>query len=305
MKRINPHCDQALGFLIEHKDTVTAEHFSGEELAPAWHRLSSDGELLQGVVDVMDRKDHELRLLSVRLPPYNYIMKRGLEKIGNMTIQVSFLDELRRLSTDEVSERLNSPDAAVRVRPAADMRCLICLVDHAIKRTPFRKELRLLRIRQSIEEFYRTAPDVQEARRQAESFLNRRLRRLFPNLSPEETGEIRQLGMGIIDDIEKRILAEAEARQREAEQQQEAAVEGEELELSDDEKRMGVQIGRVEMRVAGSYRRIPYKIMPDPDEPEAYVIAQRDPESGQLVPQRRRGAKRLVERGKDGVWRPL
>ena len=62
-------------------------------------------------------------------------------------------------------------------------------------------------------------------------------------------------------------------------------------------------IGRVEMRVAGNQRRIPYKIMPDLEDPTLHVVCQRDPDTGELVPQMKRGAKRIVEKGKDGVWR--
>jgi hypothetical protein len=50
------------------------------------------------------------------------------------------------------------------------------------------------------------------------------------------------------------------------------------------------------MRVAGNTRRVPYKIMPDIEEPERFVIAQRDPDTEELVPQMRRGAKRFVEK---------
>ena len=46
---------------------------------------------------------------------------------------------------------------------------------------------------------------------------------------------------------------------------------------------------RIEMCVAGSTRRIPTKIM-------------RDPETQELVPAKRRGAKRVVERNRDGYW---
>lgn len=46
---------------------------------------------------------------------------------------------------------------------------------------------------------------------------------------------------------------------------------------------------RIEMCVAGSTRRIPTKIMPDP-------------ETQELVPAKRRGAKRVVERNRDGYW---
>ena len=57
------------------------------------------------------------------------------------------------------------------------------------------------------------------------------------------------------------------------------------------------------MRVAGNQRRIPYKIMPDLEDPTLHVVCQRDPDTGELVPQMKRGAKRIVEKGKDGVWR--
>jgi hypothetical protein len=74
--------------------------------------------------------------------------------------------------------------------------------------------------------------------------------------------------------------------------------------VSEDERQKGVQIGRVEMRVGGGMRRIPLKIMPDEDDPSLYVIVQRDPERGELKPQMRRGQKRMVEKGRDGMWRP-
>ena len=65
----------------------------------------------------------------------------------------------------------------------------------------------------------------------------------------------------------------------------------------------GVQIGRVEMRVAGSSRRIPTKIMPDPEDPEKMCIPSRDPDSGEVVPAKRRGAIRYIEKSRDGSWR--
>ena len=42
--------------------------------------------------------------------------------------------------------------------------------------------------------------------------------------------------------------------------------------------------------------------MPDPDDPSVMVICQRDPETGELIPAKRRGSKRIVERGRDGSW---
>jgi hypothetical protein len=313
MQRIDPQNDQALGFLIRHKEVVTASSLASEEGAATLKALMGDAPMLEGLINIMERKDQELRMLAVRLPPYNAVMSRGLEKIGNMTIEESFLSELRQLDEEEVSRRLNSPLKEKRVRPAADMRCLICLVDHVTKRTPFRKELRSLRVNQALEEFFRSTTDLKQARHQAENFLNRRLRRLFPDMSAEESSELKQRGAQMIDAIEHKVLEErrqaVEGRRRKAEESQARGAEspgeaGEELELSEEERQKGVQIGRVEVRVAGNMRRIPYKIMPDPEDPAIFVIVQRDPDTGELVPQMRRGAKRVVEKGKDGVWRP-
>ena len=64
-------------------------------------------------------------------------------------------------------------------------------------------------------------------------------------------------------------------------------------------------MGRVEIRVAGNFRKIPRKLMPDPDDPSKFVIAVRDSETGGTVPEERRGTKRYVDRGRDGVWRAV
>jgi hypothetical protein len=63
---------------------------------------------------------------------------------------------------------------------------------------------------------------------------------------------------------------------------------------------MGVLIHRIPMRVAGRVRQIPHKIMPDSDDPARHVIAQRDPENGELVPVRRCGSNRYVVKGREG-----
>ncbi len=65
-------------------------------------------------------------------------------------------------------------------------------------------------------------------------------------------------------------------------------------------KSMGVEIHRIPIRVAGRVRQVPQKIMPDPDDAERHVIAQRDPDTGELVPARRRGGKRYVIKARDG-----
>ncbi len=312
MQRIGDQYDAALRFLITNQQLVTATHFSNPAMLDPLKVLMDDVPLLESLIDIMERKDQEIRMISVRLPPYSAIASRGLEKIGNMVIGEEFVSELRQLDEEAISARLNSPDKLVRVRPAADMRCLISLVDHLTKRTPFRKEVRMLRINHTLEDFFRNTADLGQARHQAENFLNRRLRRLFPDMSADESNEIKQRGAEMIDAIEQRILGErqqaveerrqlAEEKAKEAKPKEKEA--GEEEELSEDERKRGVQIARVEMRVGGVMRRIPLKIMPDEEEPGRFVIAQRDPETQDIIPQLKRGQKRWVEKGKDGYWK--
>jgi hypothetical protein len=120
-------------------------------------------------------------------------------------------------------------------------------------------------------------------------------------------------GADIIDAVEQKLAAEREAAVAEAEAASAAtggggggagSEEGESDDLSEEEKAKGAHLGRVEMRVAGQMKRIPYKLISDPDDPSLTVIAQRDRETGELEPSRRRGAKRQVEKGRDGIWRP-
>jgi hypothetical protein len=304
MQRISPEYDGALSFLIRYKQQVTAEE-TGVGSSAIMKTLSEDEETLQRILDIMDRKDHEVRLIAIRLPPYSYVMKRGLEKIGNMTIEEEFVDDLRNLTLYEMSERLNSPDKMVRVRPAADMNCFVSLIDHVIKRTTFRKEIRVLKLSLVLEEIYRNNPNSEEARRQAETYVNMRLRRLFPDLSLKESNEIKARGNEIINSVEVKVLGEKAAKknvEKKPESKKQVYSASDLEELSENEREKGVTIGRVEMRVAGSAKRVPQKIMPDPEDPDRYVIASRDSATEELVPQIRRGMKRYVERNREGIW---
>ncbi|MBT5059809.1 MAG: hypothetical protein HOM68_24895 [Gemmatimonadetes bacterium] len=310
MQKINPQYHDAIGFLIQHKNVVVATDGGSVDFAPAIKGLMEDVDLLDDVLNIMERKDQELRMISVRLHPYSSIMSRGIERIGNMTIEESFVEDLEKLDSEGMSDRLSSPDQMQRVRPAADMRCMISLVDHVSKRTRFRKELRLLRISKQLEEFYQGTSDMKEARHQAEGFLNRRLRRLFPDMNADEAAELKQRSTEMMDQLEQRIIderkSEVEAKRTKVEEAQaKKPAEGgdDDMELSEDEIKSGVQIGRVEMRVAGSSRRIPTKIMPDPDDPEKMCIASRDPDTRDIVPAKRRGAVRYIEKARDGTWR--
>ena len=148
---------------------VVAEEDS-DDRSPLVRTLIDDHALLGTMVDIMGRKDPEIRLLDVRLPPYNSISNRGLETIENLTIEEDFIHDLRNMTIDEMSDRLNSVDTTERIRPAADMRCLINLVDHVIKSTRFRRKLWILRVaraledyNESIQEIYRSTDNVENS----------------------------------------------------------------------------------------------------------------------------------------------
>ena len=312
LQRIEPRYDDALRFLIGHKDVLSNQ--SQDALQQAVATLLADVDLFASVVDLMDHKDQEVRMLSVCLPPYSYIVKRN-QQIDNFLITEDFVDDLRHLEGNALSDCLNSPDQEARTRPAIAMRCLIALIEHLVKPTRLRKEVRRLKIHQILEEFYRTTDDVEEARQQAQNFLGFRLRRLFPDLSADERATFTEHSSELIESIEQKVLDERRAaRQAEIESREQrtnSRVETEtdldsiddDLDLSDGEKGQGAVIGDVEVRVAGTHQNIPYKLMPDPDDPQQLVIAARDPATLALAPALRRGAKRPVSKDRDGIDR--
>ena len=134
-----------------------------------------------------------------------------------------------------------------------------------------------------------------------------RLRRLFPDLALDESNEIKARGKTIIDSVEAKVLGEraVEREERLATPAKKQVYSTDTVggdDLSEDERQKGVVIGRVEMRVAGSTKRVPQKLMPDPEDDTRMVVATRDSATEQLVPQIRRGQKRHVERDREGIW---
>jgi len=220
-------------------------------------------------------------------------------------IEESFVDDLRGLSEDDLAARLNAPDKRLQLRAAADMMCMNVLIDRVIKATPFRKELRLLRINLIVEEFFRSSEDISEAREKAEEFLRSRLSNLYPDMSREERAEMSHIGEDIIEAVAQKVQGErAEGRQK---AEGGGAKEGErgeakEGELNREEIEQGVLIGRVTRRVAGGQRIFRQKIMPDTEDPSRFVLVQRDPESGEMVAIIRRDSKAYVEKNRNGLW---
>jgi hypothetical protein len=314
MRKIGTQTDPALAFLIRHKDLVVSADRSRDELAGALQDLNNDPSLLQGVIALAEGKDREISAIAARLPPYSYVMGQELERVAPMSIQEDFLVQLRHLGLDEVSERLHAPDKNERVRPATDMRCLISLIDHVTRGTAFGREIRLLKISQNLEEYYRNTPDLREARQQAGNYFNRQLRQLCADLSAPEIAELEQRGQELLEDIEHKVQFErwaAGAVQRQQDETTRGLVELDsedaidtDLELTEPEKKRGALVDQVEMRISGTYRRISCKIIPDPDQPDRFVIATRDPGTGELQPQLYRDVRHFVVRDRDGVWRP-
>jgi hypothetical protein len=86
---------------------------------------------------------------------------------------------------------------------------------------------------------------------------------------------------------------------------EEVESEGDDEQLSEDEIEKGVQMRRVWMRIGGGMKLVPYRVMPDPEEPDKWVLVKRDRETDELMPVMRRGKKRFVEKNREGIWEIL
>ncbi|MCC7262130.1 MAG: hypothetical protein IT369_06370 [Candidatus Latescibacteria bacterium] len=305
LKRIEPKYDEALRFLISFKEVANAEKEEFDP-TPVTNALIEDFERLKNLSAIMDRQDAEVRMMMAGLPPYSQVMRKGQEqRIERLTVEPGFVDQLRQLPREEMAGRLNAADKMVRVRAAADMLCLVALINRLVKPTPFRKEIRLLKINMIIEEFYRTTEDLSAARGKAQKFLKARLRVIYPDITADEFQEIEEKSTEIIDRVEQRVLAQRQEQARAAK----AAAEGEKdlnlqesLELSPREIARGAQVGRVSLKVGNSWRMVPLKVMPDADEPERFVLVHRDAQSRELVPVAYRGGRCYVTKNKSGIW---
>jgi len=307
LRRIGPDFDNALRFLIRHWEPVNADDVTDPEshnLGPVVAALVEDIDTLNHLIDMMDRQDAEVRMLAARLPPYSYVIKCDQDHIEKMVGREGFVDDLRQLPVEELSARLHSGDRKARALPPAEMLCLASLINRVFKPTPFRKELRLLKVNLIIEEFFRDTEDVEDARAKAQEFLRTRLRRLYPDITEDESAELQERGQGIIEAAEQKVLAERRERDG-AEAKSDAEAPGGETgaaQLTEAEEQKGIRIQRVAVRIAGSMRHVPHMVMPDDEDPERSVLARRDPETGEVAPLQRRGAKRYVERNREGIW---
>lgn len=312
LKKISQTYDGLLKLLVEHKTLVTADDTA--DRTPLLGVLSESASLLDLAVGMMERADPEVRLLAVRLPPYSKLLPPGQQRpIANVTVEAEFIDDLRTCSAEDLSARFRDPDPGARARPAADILSLIHLIDQVIEPTPFRYKLRMLLANRVLQELQ---PRLQElyaeharvdARSKAERVLRQRLERRFADASTEEEQAVKKRGQALLLGLEQKL---DEAEQGGGDQVEEALAadddgrdDGTGEGLTEEERQRGVQLARVEVRVAGRLKKIPTKVMPDPDDEARHVMAQRDPETGVLAPQMRRGKKRYVERATDGTWK--
>ncbi|MFH1571373.1 MAG: hypothetical protein ABIL09_25510, partial [Gemmatimonadota bacterium] len=159
------------------------------DLSVVTSALRQDDELLENLASLLERKDHEMRMIAAGMPPYRHIYTYG-EKIGSFTIREDFVDDLRSLARDAVSERLNSEDSAVRIKIAADIKCMVALLAMLMAPSAFHNEVVRLRVLLRIKHTFEGAVSEREGRQRVLQFLRRRLPALYPNLAPEVRASI-------------------------------------------------------------------------------------------------------------------
>ena len=305
--------DGLLQALVRHREHVVSDNSA--DRTPLLSALLGHGGLLEQAVSLMELREPELRLLAVRLPPYNQAVPRKLEPVDDMQIDESFVGELRQLTVDQYGERLLAANAEQRRRAVDDLRSFIFLVDSLVEPTPFRRKVRLLQVNQLLQELapeieraYHVAADMAEARRSAARLMRQQLDRAFALASPEEEAAARRRCQAAMMAVEQKLAAEAPASPEAAESgaaDPEADEADEVGELSETEQRRGALLTQVEVRAGGRPRLLAGAVMPDPDDSQRFVLAMRHPDTGELVPQQRRGRNRYAERRTDGTWRAL
>jgi hypothetical protein len=199
LKRVPPDRDDAFKFLIESRIQVSSED-EDVDLSRVTEALEEDDELVDNLGTLMERKDHEIRMLAANMPPYRHIHSVG-EKIGTWIIEASFVDDLRAIEREELSNWLNSEDGEVRLNTAAGLKCMVALLSLLMRDTPFHREVRRLRIMVRIRRTYNGAADHRDGRNKVQQFLRRRLMNLYPALTREEKAEIEASGTAFLDEM--------------------------------------------------------------------------------------------------------
>jgi hypothetical protein len=193
LKRLPSQRDDALRFLIRHRRLVLARA-EEEELEQVVERnqvvdeLEKDEDLLDSVCRLLERRENEARMVAANLPPYRYVMSQ--KRVDFPTIEEEFVDELRNLSREELSERLNAEDPEVRAVPAVTIRHMVELIYRAIEPGPFHRAVRRLKVKHDVARLYRSTDDPKAGRHKVQYYLSQRVGRLYPDLSEAERQEI-------------------------------------------------------------------------------------------------------------------
>ena len=198
LKRLPGDRDAALRLLIKHKNQVVAEDAEKIDLSVVTSTLEKDDDLLENLGLMMERKDHEMRMLAADMPPYRHIYSG--EKLGKYTVGESFVGDLREVEREELSEKLNSEDSDVRLKAAGDIKSMLALLNAFMKvDLPFHHEVRRLRIILRMKNLYNGAMDEKDGRNRVQQFLRRRLNNLYPDLTREEKAAIEAAGNSICE----------------------------------------------------------------------------------------------------------
>ena len=184
MQKIRSQYDGLLRMLIQHKELVVGGD-NGDRTRLVTELMGSPG-FLDLAVAAMERRDPELRQVAERQPPYDLAALGQLKSPTNLTIEPSFVDDLRRLSTSEYTDKMHSRDRTERARAAADIYSLVHLLDQLMEATPFRRKVRLLianHVLQSctdqVESIYRSSASVGDARAKADDVIQQKLEKIF------------------------------------------------------------------------------------------------------------------------------
>jgi len=146
LQRIPEARDPALQFLVRHRRQVLSE--GGADLQPLLDELETDPELTDNLLALADRCDQEISMIALRLMPYGPVLAAR----DHCTVEEGFVEELRSLEREDISERLNS-----------------------------RSEM----VRSQLDELHRTA-SAEQGYAELERFLKRRLHYLHPDLTRHE-----------------------------------------------------------------------------------------------------------------------
>ena len=112
------------------------------------------------------------------------------------------LELWKRMDRETLSNRLNSIAVETRVKPAADIRCLVAFISQVIKLMPVHLAIRRLLIRQEVAKLYSSMSDRKTGRQKVNHFLSQRLPRLYSNMSSEETAAITEECANIMAEID-------------------------------------------------------------------------------------------------------